>query len=355
MKILTILGARPQFIKAGALSREFAKHNQIEEIIIHTGQHFDYNMSDVFFNEMEIPKPKYNLNINSLTHGAMTGRMIEEIEQILFKESPDLLLVYGDTNSTLAGAIAAKKIHVPVAHVEAGLRSFNMKMPEEINRILTDRISDFLFCPTEKAYENLMNEGFDKIDNKVLNVGDVMNDAVLFYSKSSLVEKNENLKTDYILCTIHRQENTDDIQRLSSIVDAVNEINKDVKVVIPLHPRTRKKLNDFNIKIDAEIIEPVGYINMLNLIKNSRLVLTDSGGIQKEAYILKKYCLTLRDETEWVELIESGVNVLVGADKTKIVKAVGDKLHTNFSNELNLYGGGTASKKIVDYLVSNIR
>jgi UDP-GlcNAc3NAcA epimerase len=355
MKILTILGARPQFIKAGALCREFSKHNQIDEVIVHTGQHFDKNMSDVFFDEMEIPKPKYNLGINSLTHGAMTGRMIEEIEKILFKESPDLLLVYGDTNSTLAGALAAKKMHIPVAHVEAGLRSFNMKMPEEINRILTDRISDYLFCPTEQSFENLKKEGFDNLENKVVNVGDVMNDAVLFYSMKPNERNILKLDNDYILCTIHRQENTDDIKRLRDIISAINELSKSVKVVIPLHPRTKQKIKDLNIKVEADIVEPVGYVQMLNLIKNSRLVLTDSGGIQKEAYILKKYCVTLRDETEWVELINNGVNVLVGADKAKIISAVRDKLNANFNSDVNLYGGGTASEKIIDYLLSDFK
>ncbi|TXB67259.1 UDP-N-acetylglucosamine 2-epimerase (non-hydrolyzing) [Vicingus serpentipes] len=355
MKILTILGARPQFIKAGALSREFSKHNQIDEVIVHTGQHFDKNMSDVFFDEMEIPKPKYNLGINSLTHGAMTGRMIEEIEKILFKESPDLLLVYGDTNSTLAGALAAKKMHIPVAHVEAGLRSFNMKMPEEINRILTDRISDYLFCPTEQSFENLKKEGFDNLENKVVNVGDVMNDAVLFYSMKPNERNILKLDNDYILCTIHRQENTDDIKRLTDIISAINELSKSVKVLIPLHPRTKQKIKDLNIKVEADIVEPVGYVQMLNLIKNSRLVLTDSGGIQKEAYILKKYCVTLRNETEWVELINNGVNVLVGADKAKIISAVRDRLNASFNSDVNLYGGGTASKKIIDYLLSDFK
>jgi len=228
MRIITIVGARPQFVKAAALSREIAKHNHIEEIIVHTGQHFDANMSDVFFEEMEIPKPKYNLNINSVGHGAMTGRMLEGIEKILLDEKPDLLLVYGDTNSTIAGALAAKKIHIKVAHVEAGLRSFNMQMPEEVNRILTDRISDFLFCPTQTAVDNLMNEGYKNIDTQIIKCGDVMQDAAQFYAFSSSEKATVAKTIDYekfILCTLHRAENTDDPKRLKEIVEALNEIN----------------------------------------------------------------------------------------------------------------------------------
>lgn len=348
MKILTILGARPQFIKAAALSRVIQQYPEIQEVIVHTGQHFDNNMSDVFFEEMEIPKPAYFLNINSLAHGAMTGRMMEEIEKIITKETPDYVLVYGDTNSTLAGAITAKKLHVKLIHVEAGLRSFNMDMPEEINRILTDRISDYLFCPTQQAYENLIQENFNNFNCKIALVGDVMEDAVHFYSNN---EKNA-LAEDYILCTFHRQENTDNITRLTNIINALNQLNEQIRVIVPLHPRTKKIIHDNGLTLNARIIEPVGYKEMLNLIKSSRLVLTDSGGLQKEAFILKKYCITLRDETEWVELIENKVNFLVGADTNKIVEITIEKLKTPFICNKNLYGGGNASKKIVDYLLN---
>ncbi|MGE0561845.1 MAG: non-hydrolyzing UDP-N-acetylglucosamine 2-epimerase [Flavobacteriales bacterium] len=351
MKILTILGARPQFIKAAALSRVIQQHPEIQEVIVHTGQHFDNNMSDVFFEEMEIPKPAYFLNINSLGHGAMTGRMMEEIEKIITKESPDFVLVYGDTNSTLAGAITAKKKHIKLIHVEAGLRSFNMDMPEEINRILTDRISDYLFCPTTQAQKNLIEEGFTNFNCKVEVVGDVMEDAVYFYSKK---EKNV-LAEDYILCTFHRQENTENITRLTNIIKALNQLNEQVSVVVSLHPRTKKIIQDNQLTLNTKIIEPVGYKEMLNLIKSSRLVLTDSGGLQKEAFILKKYCITLRDETEWVELIENKVNFLAGADTNKIVEITLGKLNTPFTCTKNLYGGGKAAEKIVDYLLNMVK
>lgn len=238
-KILTILGARPQFIKAGSVSREIAKHKEIQEVIVHTGQHYDNNMSDIFFDEMKIPKPDYNLNINGLSHGAMTGLMLERIEEILIEEKPDWVLVYGDTNSTLAGALAASKLHIKIAHIEAGLRSFNMKMPEEINRILTDRVSSILFCPTEAAIENLSNEGYENLECKIVKSGDVMQDGALFY-KSLSKKPNIGIFENYILSTIHRAENTDDIVRLSSIIEALNELNRKKQVILPLHPRTKK-------------------------------------------------------------------------------------------------------------------
>jgi len=354
MKILTILGARPQFIKAAALSREFRNYIEIKEVIIHTGQHFDQNMSDIFFEEMEISKPDYFLDINSLNHGAMTGRMMEKIEVIIENENPDYVLVYGDTNSTLAGAITAKKRHVKLIHVEAGLRSFNMNMPEEINRILTDRISDYLFCPTPQAQKNLIEEGFENFDCKIEVVGDVMEDAVRFYSKkANKVSKilTENKLEEYVLCTIHRQENTDDLDRLTQIINAVNEISSTIQVVLPLHPRTKAIILKNNLQLNAKIIDPVGYLDMLNLTKNAKLVLTDSGGLQKEAFMLKKFCITLRDETEWVELIENEVNFLAGADTKKIVSLALNKLKTTFTCDKNLYGGGKASEKIVEYLL----
>ena len=257
MKLISILGARPQFIKTASVSREIAKHNNIKEIIIHTGQHFDDNMSNIFFHQMQIPEPDYNLGVNSLNHGAMTGRMIERIEQVLIDEKPYWVLVYGDTNSTIAGALAAKKLHIKVAHVEAGLRSFNMKMPEEVNRILTDRISDILFCPTELAVKNLQNEGIEKLSlSKIVKSGDVMQDAALFYS--NLARKPIfDLPKEFILSTIHRAENTDNEKHLNSIIDALNKISEEILVILPIHPRTRKIIEKSNINVEFKLIEPV--------------------------------------------------------------------------------------------------
>ena len=350
MKIVTILGARPQFIKAGTVSREFAKHDEIEEVIVHTGQHYDANMSDIFFDEMKIPKPHYNLDINGLGHGAMTGQMLEKIEEVLEKEKPDWVMVYGDTNSTIAGALAASKLHIKVAHVEAGLRSFNMSMPEEVNRILTDRISNILFCPTVSAIDNLKNEGYDNLDIKVVKNGDVMQDGALFY-KDLATKPDVVLKDKYILSTIHRAENTDDLERLKAIVSALNEIAKEIQILLPLHPRTKAILEKNSIETNFTIIDPVGYLEMVYLIKNSKLIMTDSGGLQKEAFFFEKPCITLRDETEWVELIENGFNVLVGADREKILEEYRSfDFSTDFS--LDLYGGGKASEKIVEELLS---
>jgi len=349
MKILTILGARPQFIKAGTVSREIAKHSNIEEIIVHTGQHYDANMSDIFFEEMQIPKPHYNLDINGLGHGAMTGQMLEKIEEVLKKEQPDWVMVYGDTNSTLAGALAASKLHIKVAHIEAGLRSFNMKMPEEINRILTDRISTILFCPTQSAIDNLNNEGYANLDITVVKNGDVMQDGAMFYKELAVKPKLE-LADEYVLSTIHRAENTDDLERLKSIVSALNEIAKEVQIVLPLHPRTNAILKSNNIETSFIIIDPVGYLEMVYLIKNSKLIMTDSGGLQKEAFFFEKPCITLRDETEWVELIENRFNVLVGAKREMILE---NYRNFNFSTEfsIDLYGGGRASEKIIQVLL----
>ena len=349
MKIVTILGARPQFIKAGSVSREIAKHNDIEEIIVHTGQHFDSNMSDIFFEEMKIPKPHYNLNINGLSHGAMTGQMLEKIEEILINEQPDWVMVYGDTNSTLAGALAATKLHIKVAHIEAGLRSFNMNMPEEINRILTDRVSNILFCPTQTAIDNLNNEGYEKLDIKVVNSGDVMQDGAMFYKKLA-VKPTVELKNEYILATIHRAENTDDKERLKNIFEALNIIAEKQQVVLPLHPRTKKIIESLELNIEnLTIIEPVGYLEMVYLIKNSSMILTDSGGLQKEAYFFEKPCITLRDETEWIELIENKFNVLAGANKNKILDLY-DNFEFNNNFSINLYGAGSASSLIVQSL-----
>lgn len=354
MKIITVIGARPQFVKAAALSRELAKYQNIEEILIHTGQHFDSNMSEVFFEEMEIPKPKYNLDINSVGHGAMTGRMLEGIEEILLLEKPDLLLVYGDTNSTIAGALAAKKLHIKVAHVEAGLRSFNMDMPEEVNRILTDRISDYLFCPTQTAIDNLMKEGYKNINSKIIKSGDVMQDAAEFYAqksveKSNVIEKNK--LDDFILTTLHRAENTDNIDKLAEIVNALNEIHSSIcPIVLPIHPRTKAKLAANNLELNVTLIDPVGYFDMIELIKNSKLVMTDSGGLQKEAFFFKKNCVTIRDQTEWVELINSDVNILVQTKQSDIVKTVQKMLTKSSDFNMDLYGSGKACRNIVEVI-----
>jgi UDP-GlcNAc3NAcA epimerase len=352
MKIVTILGARPQFIKAGSVSREIAKHNNVKEIIVHTGQHYDANMSDVFFDEMKIPKPDYYLGVGGNSHGAMTGQMIEKIEDILVKEQPDWLLVYGDTNSTLAGAIAASKLHIKIAHIEAGLRSFNMKMPEEVNRILTDRVSSIMFCPTNAAICNLEKEGVNSWQTQVSLSGDVMQDGALFYKK--LAQKpNVDIQDKFVLCTIHRAENTDDPLRLTNIIEVLNEVALTRQIILPIHPRTKKILEGMSIELsdNIKVIDPVGYLNMVWLIDHSSLVMTDSGGLQKEAFFFAKPCITMRDETEWVELVDNNFNVLVGADKDKILNAVNKpNFSTNFS--LDLYGGGLASKRIIDTLLN---
>ena len=354
MKIITVIGARPQFIKAAVLSREIAKHPDITEILVHTGQHYDSNMSDVFFSELEIPKPVYNLAISNLNHGAMTGRMLEGIEQIIVKEKPDMVLVYGDTNSTLSGALAAKKLHVKLAHVEAGLRSFDLLMPEEINRILTDRISDILFCPTEHAIKNLKAEGFENFDCKILQTGDIMYDAALFYAKKAeqipeIVDKIP--KEKYILCTIHRAENTDNLVRLKSIFEALDVINKEIKVILPLHPRTKAILEKEKINTNVSIIEPVGYLVMTQLTKNCEMVITDSGGLQKESYFFEKKCLILRDTTEWVELVENGYAMLAGYEKERILAKYQHLIIGAVNGKTQLYGNGKSAFEIVNKLM----
>jgi len=346
MKILTILGARPQFIKAGTVSREIANYDEVNEVIVHTGQHYDENMSDIFFEEMKIPTPNYFLGIGGKSHGAMTGQMIEKIEEVALQEKPDWIMVYGDTNSTLAGAIVASKLHIKLAHIEAGLRSFNMKMPEEVNRILTDRISNALFCPTDTAIENLRNEGYDDFDCSVVKSGDVMQDGAMFY-KTLAVKPNCSIEKNYILVTVHRAENTDDVNRLKDIFDALDKIAKEKQVILPLHPRTKNIIEGLELNLEnLTIIEPIGYLEMIWLIDNCDLVMTDSGGLQKEAFFFKKPCITLRDETEWIELVNNGFNVLVGADSEKILSTYES---FNFNSDFNsdLYGNGQASKKIV--------
>ena len=368
MKIMTVLGARPQFVKAAVISREIALQKSVQgrdglkEVIVHTGQHYDSNMSDIFFREMHIPDADYKLGIHDCSHGAMTGRMLEKIETVMVKEKPDVVLVYGDTNSTLAGALAAAKLHIPVAHVEAGLRSFNMNMPEEINRVLTDRISNLLFCPGESAVNNLYREG---IGNNagilthapvVRNVGDVMYDAALFYREIAKPEGViDGTNGKYYLATIHREENTDNYDRLSNIVEALELIAETTPVILPLHPRTRKILLGHNLQMrGVTLIDPVGYFDMLLLLDRCNAVFTDSGGLQKEAYFFRKPCVTLRDETEWVELVEQGFNSVVGARKNAILEAENNISQRVVSDSDPLYGQGDAGAKIIrtlaDYL-----
>lgn len=355
MKIITVVGARPQFIKAAPVSRELRK--SFDEIIVHTGQHYDDNMSKVFFEELGIPTPDYNLQIGSGSHGKMTGEMLIKLEEIYLKEKPDFVLVYGDTNSTLAGALAASKLLIPVIHVEAGLRSFNMTMPEEQNRILTDHISTLLLVPTEEAIRNLKNEG---ISSRVYNIGDVMYDAVMMFQ--DLAEDKKNMLDDigikegqYILTTIHRAENTNDINRLREIIEALNECGKNI--ILPLHPRTEKFIRDYDLvlKDNIKVIKPVGYLEMLMLEKYAEKIVTDSGGVQKEAYFAGKPCITMRDETEWIETVKVGWNTIVGTDKNKILAAIRD--FNPKDNRPNIFGNGDASQKIVklmkDYNTSN--
>jgi UDP-GlcNAc3NAcA epimerase len=353
MKILTILGARPQFIKAAVVSRAFKQYRKdVREVLVHTGQHYDANMSDVFFDELDIPHPDYNLGIGGGTHGQNTGRMIEKVEEILLKEKPDWVLVYGDTDSTLAGALAAAKLHIPVAHVEAGLRSFNRRMPEEINRVLTDHVASILFVPTSTAKKNLSNEGIDQ--NKIQTVGDVMYDAALYYKeKARKPPWFDNLKmsiNEFVLCTIHRAENTDEPERLREIFQGLSDC--DLPMVLPLHPRTRGKLASQGIvpAPNIQLTEPVGYLEMVWLEMNCKLIVTDSGGVQKEAYFHGKPCITLRDETEWLELVESGNNQLVGADASRISSAVSSSFHV--SGDKELYGRGVSGVDIVHLLIA---
>ena len=378
MKVVTVIGARPQFIKAASVSRAIQafnkKHSQrrIQEILVHTGQHYDYLMDRVFFEELQLPKPDYHLGIGSGSHGKQTGIMLERIETILQKETPEWVMVYGDTNSTLAGALSAAKLNIPVAHVEAGLRSYNRIMPEEINRLITDHLSTLLFCPTPQAVRNLGREGIKDGERwMVKTVGDVMYDSVLYYSRlaeeRSTILKDLNLITTktqnsslithhYYLATLHRAENTDDPRRLRSILRALNEIGKDTPVILPLHPRTKKMMETYHLFIFSrriKLIEPIPYLDMLTLEKNAKAILTDSGGVQKEAYWFRVPCFTLRNETEWVETVKSGWNVLVGTEKEKILLGI-RKL--NFKKDRSRVtadeGGGRASEGIVKILAS---
>lgn len=361
MKIITVLGARPQFIKASVVSHAIAQSGMLTEVVVHTGQHFDANMSDVFFSELGMVKPAYHLDIHGGTHGIMTGRMLAEVERVLLAEKPDAVLVYGDTNSTLAGALAAVKLHIPVAHVEAGLRSFNMAMPEEVNRILTDRISRWLFTPTDVAAQHLVREGFAA--GQVIPVGDVMYDVALHHGARVTAEGGLLLRLglkpkNYLLATIHRAENTDHPERLAAIVDALETMAESLSVVWPLHPRTRAVLQQAG-RLDelsrrVALIEPVGYLDMVQLEKYAALIATDSGGVQKEAFFYQVPCVTLRDETEWVELVEAGWNRLAPpTDADEVLAALRASIGS-VGREMTPYGTGDAAKQIVKCLSDDL-
>ena len=360
-KIVTVVGARPQFIKAAVVSNALACAFDLHEVLIHTGQHFDANMSDVFFDELDIPRPAYNLGVGGGLHGAMTGMQLAKIEEVLISERPSCVLVYGDTNSTLAGALAAAKLHIPVAHVEAGLRSFNRNMPEEVNRVLTDHISSFLFCPTATSVENLLREG--RPENSCYLVGDVMFDAALHFrersrSVSSVLSDLSLREREFVLATIHRAENTDDLARLRVIVLAFSEVSKTIPVVWPVHPRTRKVISESGLCKElgkgVRLVDPVGYMDMIMLEQSASVIATDSGGVQKEAFFHKVPCVTLREETEWVELVQTGWNVLVPPiDVPSMVAAIYAQIGSE-GLPVEPYGHGDAGKKIANCLMNNL-
>jgi len=352
-KVLTIVGARPQFIKAAMLSRCFNNSTSIEEVIVHTGQHFDHGMSNVFFSELSIPTPKYSLGISGGGHGEMTGRMLCALEPVIKAEKPDLVLVYGDTNSTIAGAMVASKLHVPIAHVEAGLRSYNRRMPEEINPVLTDQLSDLLLCPTKTAVKNLAAEG---ILNNVSLVGDIMYDAALYFGR--IAQENSHseifqnlLGTNFILATIHRQENTDDKIKLEKIVRALAKISESTPVLFPMHPRTKASLEMFGLSYLLSgpllhVVEPFGYLDMLYAEQSTDLIVTDSGGVQKEAFFFGVPCVTLRDQTEWVELVDSGWNLLVDVLSDNIVELTLNMIGRKGQGDISPYGEGDTAEII---------
>lgn len=358
MKILTVVGTRPQFIKACMLSRAFKATRLIEETIANTGQHYDDNMSTAFIDQLQLPKPDYDLGIGSGSHGKQTARMLAKLEDVMLTEEPDMVLVYGDTNSTLAGSLAAAKLKIPVAHVESGLRSFNKNMPEEINRITADHLSDFLFCPSGTNVSNLRREGIEK---GVYLTGDIMYDAVVHFKpmaiRYSSIRENLSLREGhYYLATIHRAENTDDPKRLKSICEALKQLDKNV--IIPLHPRTRRQLNqhcllDDEMLSSMTIVEPLDYFDMLALATGARAILTDSGGLQKEAYILGVPCITLRDETEWEETVQTGWNQLAGADTQQILDTL--QTYQQPNEHLPLFGDGKAAWTIADILINQYR
>ena len=355
LKVLTIIGTRPQIIKSASLSRtiktKFSSH--ISEVIVDTGQHYDYNLSTALFSELGISQPKFNLDINKLSHGAMTGRMIEQLEQVCIGENPDWIIVYGDTNSTLAGAIVASKLNIKLAHVEAGLRSSKVSMPEEVNRVLTDRVSSLLFCPNEVAVKNLISEGYKNFSNvSFINVGDIMYESALHFSKQSkkpLVSFDLE-KNSFVLATIHRAEIVTNRTKLASVISALNIINESTKVVAPFHPRTIESIKKHHIETRFNIIPPVSYLEMLWLIDNSKIVLTDSGGLQKEAFFFKKVCLIAREETEWVELLKSGNSILIGYDTNKIITEYNKT--ENFNPTPNLFGNGNTSEQIINSIIN---
>ncbi len=355
MKFATVVGARPQFIKCAPLSKELRE--AAVEVLIHTGQHYDNNMSDVFFRDLEIPEPDYNLDVGSGTHGEQSGEMLKRIERVLLKEKPDYVLVFGDTNSTLAGALAAAKLCIPVAHVEAGLRCFNRRMPEEVNRVVTDHLSTLLFCPTETSVSNLAREG---ITEGAHLVGDVMYDALLSNArraeeKSRILERLRLQPKSYFLATVHRAENTDDPRGLAAIVKAFEMISDNSMIVWPVHPRTRKVLENYGLWKNGRsfsILDPVSYLDMVCLEKQARGILTDSGGVQKEAYWLQVPCITLRQETEWVETVESGWNTLAGTDPETIFAAATKPVPLAACSN-HLFGDGHSAAKIVQVLLDH--
>lgn len=361
LKVLTIVGARPQFVKAATVSRAIREIGGLTEVLVHTGQHYDANMSDVFFQELGIPTPAHHLGIGSGRHGAQTGRMLEAIEGVILSESPDWVLVYGDTNSTIAGALAAAKLHVPVAHVEAGLRSFNRRMPEEINRVLTDHVSDLLLAPTVTAVNHLRSEGVDS--SKVHLTGDVMYDAALYFRERALSDSQAHARFgvsegNYVLATVHRAENTDDPQRLVSIVQALGDISARLPVIWPVHPRTRAAMSQCGVSLpsDVHLVDPVGYLDMVMLEAGARLIVTDSGGVQKEAFFFKVPCVTLRDQTEWTELIDCGWNRLlppVDSDfiRTGLLQALDEGKPSLWPD--TLYGTGRAAHTVVQCLLES--
>lgn len=359
MKIATILGARPQFIKAAMVSKAFSASADIEEVIVHTGQHYDENMSEIFFQELDMARPAYNLGIGSGSHGLQSGRMLEAIEHVLLEEVPDWVLVYGDTNSTLAGVLAAVKLHIRVAHVEAGLRSFDRRMAEEINRVVADHTSDLLFVPTRTALENLRREGLP--ESSIYAVGDVMYDAATYYgskaeAQSQVLHKLGLKSKEYILATLHRAENTDNLKGLRLILGGLIQVAREIPVVLPIHPRTLKVLNESGIVSEISrfirLIEPVGYMDMLKLETNARLIATDSGGVQKEAYFQGVPCVTFREETEWVELIELGWNRLVPpASAATVICGLCAGLASTPCSTQNPYGDGHAAERIAQVLL----
>jgi len=353
MKLLIIVGTRPNFIKVISLIEEIKNYPKLEMVLVHTGQHYDFEMSQIFFKDFKIPKPNYNLGIGSGSHAWQTAKIMEKLEPVILREKPNLVIVFGDVNSTLAGALVAAKINIPLAHIEAGLRSYQKTMPEEINRLLTDQISTFIFCPTETAVQNLKKENITK---NVYNVGDIMYDTLINskskIKKSKLLKKLELKPKHYLLLTVHRASNTDSLENLRKIITVVGESRE--KVVFPIHPRTKKQLKKLKLKIKnckLKIIPPLGYLNMLVLEKNAKKILTDSGGVQKEAYWLKIPCITLRNETEWVETVRDGWNILVGQNKAKILEAI--KNFQPKGPQHKYFGNGRTAKRITNILIKN--